>query len=101
MDVIVRTARRQRRSGVRTFYVSSFTRRHTEYAVQYVRRPGQRWWACACPNFFHEQAARRRHCKHIHLLRDWLGQIGGLRAARPGMTITSAPPETQQLFQDE
>ena len=101
MDVSVRVVVRRRRSGVRVFYVTSFTRRRTEYTVQRVRRPGQHRWTCTCPNFFHTQSVRRRHCKHIRLLRDWLERIGGLWAAKPGVVVTAAPSETPRtLFKE-
>jgi predicted nucleic acid-binding Zn finger protein len=52
--------------GVWTFYVSSES---TDYVVQHIRRRGMNRWQCTCPNFFFRCVARRRHCKHIRLVR--------------------------------
>jgi hypothetical protein len=55
--------------GVWTFYVSSATSAETEHVVQHIRRRGMNRWQCSCPQFFFRCVARRRHCKHIHLVR--------------------------------
>lgn len=43
-----------------------------EYAVTHVRRNHQRRWFCQCNDFSFRQVARRRHCKHIHHVRESL-----------------------------
>jgi hypothetical protein len=55
--------------GVWTFYVSSESLASTDYVVQHIRRRGMNRWQCSCPNFFFRCVARRRHCKHIRLVR--------------------------------
>jgi hypothetical protein len=55
--------------GVWTFYVSSESIAGTEHVVQHIRRRGMNRWQCSCPQFFFRCVARRRHCKHIHLVR--------------------------------
>ncbi|HET9025181.1 MAG TPA: hypothetical protein VFN64_11450 [Burkholderiaceae bacterium] len=91
MRIAIRAAALRRKSGVRTFYVQSFTRARTEYAVQHVRKPGQRRWACACPGWFHWWSINRRHCKHILMVRAWLAEVGGLRRVRAGTVERDVP----------
>ena len=55
--------------GVWTFYVSSESLSGTDYVVQHIRRRGMNRWQCSCPQFFFRCVARRRHCKHIRLVR--------------------------------
>lgn len=55
--------------GTHTFYVSSESIASKDYVVQHIRRRGMNRWHCSCPNFFFRCVARRRHCKHIHLIR--------------------------------
>ena len=98
MKVTLRAATRRRQRGVRVFYVDSFTRPDREYTVQYVRRPGQRRWACACQNYFHVQSVRRRHCKHILLVRRWVTEAGGLRKARAGQHVAVAVDPVQPVL---
>jgi hypothetical protein len=38
------------------------------YAIQNIRRAGMHRWQCTCMQFFYRCVARKRHCKHIHLL---------------------------------
>jgi hypothetical protein len=56
-------------SETHTFYVSSDSLAGTEYTVQHIRRRGMNRWQCSCPNFFFRCVSRRRHCKHIHVVR--------------------------------
>lgn len=55
--------------GIRTFYVSSESQPGVEYCVQHIRKSGMNRWQCSCPQFFYRCAAKRRHCKHIRLVR--------------------------------
>lgn len=96
--VTIRAARIRRRSGVRVFYVGSFSTPTLEYAVQRVRVAGQRRWACACPGFFHFWSIHRRHCKHILLVRWWLATRGGLRYARGGSVAHVEVPQPELGF---
>jgi hypothetical protein len=56
--------------GIRTFYVASDSQPGVEYAVQHIRKQGMNRWQCSCPQFFFRCAAKRRHCKHIHFVRQ-------------------------------
>jgi hypothetical protein len=55
--------------GTHTFYVSSESLSGTDYVVQHIRRRGMNRWQCSCPQFFFHCVARRRHCKHIRIVR--------------------------------
>jgi hypothetical protein len=55
--------------GTHTFYVPSESLASKDYVVQHIRRRGMNRWQCSCPNFFFRCVARRRHCKHIRLVR--------------------------------
>jgi hypothetical protein len=61
-------AAHNRTSGVRTFYVASESQPGVEYVAQFIRRAGQRRWFCDCADFTFRRLARRRHCKHLHVL---------------------------------
>ena len=54
--------------GVHTFYVSGDS--GNKYVVQHLRRSGMNRWQCSCPHFFFRCVSRRRHCKHIRVVRD-------------------------------
>jgi hypothetical protein len=57
-------------TGIHTFYVSSDSKLSTEYCVQHIRRTGMNRWQCNCPQFFYRCASKRRHCKHIHFVKQ-------------------------------
>jgi hypothetical protein len=55
--------------GIHTYYVPSHSHPGTEYAVQHIRKAGMNRWQCSCPQFFFRCAAKRRHCKHVRMVR--------------------------------
>ena len=45
------------------------------YNFAYLRRDGFRGWICSCDNFFFEQLAKRRNCKHLKFVRKQVGRF--------------------------
>lgn len=65
-------------SGIHTFYVHSESHPGVEYCVQHIRKPGMNRWQCSCPQFFFRCAAKRRHCKHVRLVRGGMETWAGV-----------------------
>lgn len=61
--------------GIHTYYVPSNSKPGVEYAVQQIRKPGMNRWQCSCPQFFFRCAAKRRHCKHVRIVRRELAAL--------------------------
>lgn len=90
----IRTANNQT-AGVHTFYVASESRQGINYAVQHVRRAGQRRFFCECPDFHFRRVAAKRHCKHARMIAALVKLFHGVRrlASAIGSDTLSVAPD--------
>lgn len=83
-----------RLTGVRTFYMSSFTGDGKVYTLKVIRRAGKRRMTCSCPDFYNRRQVVSRSCKHLTVLRSVIRLAHGVSNIAPGSTATVNLPTT-------
>lgn len=69
--MVIRDAATEASKG-RVWYVTGDSGK--EYVVQFVRMNHQQRWICSCPDFLFRKFAAKRHCKHLHAVRERIGE---------------------------